>query len=154
MSKYIGKGNYVIYESTVYPGCVENKCIPILEKKKNVIKQRFFCGYSPERINPGDKKNTLTNIKKIVSGSNSKALEFIYKLYKKIIRAGVHKVSNLKTAEAAKIIENVQRDLNIALINELALIFNGMKIDTEEVLEAASTKWNFHRYKQPCRRSL
>ncbi len=148
VSKYIDKGNYVIYESTVYPGCVESKCIPILEKKKKLsLNKDFFCGYSPERINPGDKKNTLTNIKKIVSGSNSKALEFIYKLYKKIIRAGVHKVSNLKTAEAAKIIENVQRDLNIALINELSLIFNKMKIDTEEVLEAASTKWNFHRYK-------
>ena len=147
VSKYINKGDYIIFESTVYPGCVDNVCVPILKKKNFLLNRDFFCGYSPERINPGDKKNTLVNIKKVVAGSNKIALEFIYKLYKKIIHAGVHKVSNLRTAEAAKIIENVQRDLNIALINELALIFNKMKIDTEEVLKAASTKWNFHRYK-------
>ncbi len=148
ISKYVYKGDFVIFESTVYPGCVDNVCIPIIEKiTKLKINKDFFCGYSPERINPGDKKNTLPKIKKIVSGSNSYALNEIYNLYSTIIHAGVHKVSNLRTAEASKIIENVQRDLNIALINELALIFNKMNIDTDEVIEAASTKWNFHKYK-------
>ena len=148
VSKYVYKGDFVIFESTVYPGCVDNVCIPIIEKiTKLKINKDFFCGYSPERINPGDKKNTLPKIKKIVSGSNSYALNEIYNLYSTIIHAGVHKVSNLRTAEASKIIENVQRDLNIALINELALIFNKMNIDTDEVIEAASTKWNFHKYK-------
>ncbi len=148
VSNNLDKNDYIIFESTVYPGCVDNICIPIIEKLNQFkLNKDFYCGYSPERINPGDKKNTLPKIKKVVAGSNNIALNFIYKLYKKIIHAGVHKVSNLRTAEAAKIIENVQRDLNIALVNELSLIFNKMNIDTEEVLEAASTKWNFHRYK-------
>jgi UDP-N-acetyl-D-galactosamine dehydrogenase len=148
VSNNLNKNDYIIFESTVYPGCVDNICIPIIEKLNQFkLNKDFYCGYSPERINPGDKKNTLPKIKKVVAGSNNIALNFIYKLYKKIIHAGVHKVSNLRTAEAAKIIENVQRDLNIALVNELSLIFNKMNIDTEEVLEAASTKWNFHRYK-------
>jgi UDP-N-acetyl-D-glucosamine/UDP-N-acetyl-D-galactosamine dehydrogenase len=148
VSNNLNKKDYIIFESTVYPGCVDNICIPIIEKLNQFkLNKDFYCGYSPERINPGDKKNTLPKIKKVVAGSNNIALNFVYKLYKKIIHAGVHKVSNLRTAEAAKIIENVQRDLNIALVNELSLIFNKMNIDTEEVLEAASTKWNFHRYK-------
>ena len=138
------KGNIVIYESTVYPGATEEVCVPILEEVSNLVYNKgFFCGYSPERINPGDKVNTLINIKKITSGSNAKAAKFVESLYKKIIKAGVFPASSIAVAEAAKVIENTQRDVNIALINELALIFNKLNIDTNEVLEAAGTKWNF-----------
>jgi UDP-N-acetyl-D-glucosamine/UDP-N-acetyl-D-galactosamine dehydrogenase len=141
-------GNIVIYESTVYPGATEEVCVPILENKsKFKYNKDFFCGYSPERINPGDKINTLTNIKKITSGSNPKASKFVEALYSKIIKAGVFPASSIAVAESAKVIENTQRDVNIALINELALIFNRLNIDTSEVLEAAGTKWNFLPFK-------
>ena len=141
-------GNIVIYESTVYPGATEEVCVPILEEVSSLkFNENFYCGYSPERINPGDKINTLTNIKKITSGSNKSASKFVKKLYQKIISAGVFPASSIKVAEAAKVIENTQRDVNIALINELALIFNKLKIDTNEVLEAAGTKWNFLPFK-------
>lgn len=138
------QGDIVVYESTVYPGATEEVCVPILErfsgKKFNVD---FFCGYSPERINPGDKVNTLTKIKKITSGSTSEVAEIVDQLYKSIITAGTHKATSMKVAEAAKVIENTQRDLNIALINELSVIFERLGIDTLEVLEAAGSKWNF-----------
>tara|TARA_B100000401_G_scaffold163489_1_gene109214 strand:+ start:4634 stop:5902 length:1269 start_codon:yes stop_codon:yes gene_type:complete len=138
------KGDIVIYESTVYPGTTEEVCVPELEKNSGLIFNKdFYCGYSPERINPGDKEHTITNIKKITSGSNPNIANEIDELYKEIIVAGTHKVSSIKIAEAAKVIENTQRDINIALINELALIFNKLDIDTESVLEAAGTKWNF-----------
>ncbi len=138
------KGDIVIYESTVYPGTTEEVCVPELEKNSGLIFNKdFYCGYSPERINPGDKEHTITNIKKITSGSNPNIAKEIDELYKEIIVAGTHKVSSIKIAEAAKVIENTQRDINIALINELALIFNKLDIDTESVLEAAGTKWNF-----------
>ena len=138
------KGDIVIYESTVYPGTTEEVCVPELEKNSGLIFNKdFYCGYSPERINPGDKEHTITNIKKITSGSNPNIANEIDELYKEIIVAGTHKVSSIKIAEAAKVIENTQRDINIALINELALIFNKLDIDTESVLEAARTKWNF-----------
>jgi UDP-N-acetyl-D-glucosamine/UDP-N-acetyl-D-galactosamine dehydrogenase len=141
-------GDIVIYESTVYPGATEEVCIPILEKKSKLkYNKDFFCGYSPERINPGDKKHTLVNIKKITSGSNTKVSKFVEGLYLKIIKAGVFPASSIAVAEAAKVIENTQRDVNIALINELALIFNKLNIDTTEVLEAAGTKWNFLPFK-------
>ena len=141
-------GNIVIYESTVYPGATEEVCIPILEKKSKLkYNKDFFCGYSPERINPGDKKHTLVNIKKITSGSNAKVSKFVEGLYLKIIKAGVFPASSIAVAEAAKVIENTQRDVNIALINELALIFNKLNIDTTEVLKAAGTKWNFLPFK-------
>ena len=144
IGRIIKKGDLIIYESTVYPGCVEELCVPILEKfSKLQFNRDFFCGYSPERINPGDQKRTLTNIKKITSGSNEKISEFVDKLYLSIIKAGTHKASSIKVAEAAKIIENTQRDLNIALINELSIIFNRLDISTREVLAAAKTKWNF-----------
>jgi len=147
-SKMIGtflkKNDIVIYESTVYPGATEETCVPILEMQSGLkYNKDFFCGYSPERVNPGDKNNKLTSIKKITSGSNEKTAEFVKNLYKKIIIAGVFPASSIAVAEAAKVIENTQRDVNIALINELALIFNKMNIDTKEVLEAAQTKWNF-----------
>ena len=136
--------NIVIYESTVYPGATEEYCVPILERESNLkFNKDFFAGYSPERINPGDKKHRLPKIKKVVSGSTPKVADFVDQLYLKIITAGTHKTSSIKVAEAAKVIENTQRDLNIALINELSLIFNRMNIDTSEVLEAAGTKWNF-----------
>ena len=142
------KGNIVIYESTVFPGATEEICVPILEKISDLeYNKDFFCGYSPERINPGDKKHTLVNIKKITSGSTKEAATFIKSLYEKIIKAGVFQASSIAVAEAAKVIENTQRDVNIALINELALIFNKINIDTDEVLEAASTKWNFLPFK-------
>ena len=142
------KKNIVIFESTVYPGCTEEICVPILEKRSKLkYNYDFFCGYSPERINPGDKKHTLTSIKKVTSGSNAETADLIDRLYQKIIRAGTYKASSISVAEAAKIIENTQRDVNIALINELALIFDKLKIDTNEVLEAASTKWNFLKFK-------
>jgi UDP-N-acetyl-D-galactosamine dehydrogenase len=142
------KGDFVIYESTVYPGCTEEICVPILEKQSGLkFNLDFFCGYSPERINPGDKFHRLPTIKKITSGSTQEASEKIDDLYKKIITAGTHRASSIKVAEAAKVIENSQRDVNIAFVNELALIFERIGIDTHEVLEAASTKWNFLPFK-------
>ena len=138
------KGAIVVYESTVYPGATEEVCIPILEKHSGLKwKQDFHVGYSPERINPGDKEHTLTKILKVVSGDDAETLDKVAKLYESIITAGVHRASNIKVAEAAKVIENTQRDLNIALMNELSLIFHKIGIDTLEVLEAAGTKWNF-----------
>ena len=142
------KGDIVIYESTVYPGATEEICVPILEEQSSLsFNKDFYCGYSPERINPGDKEHRITTIKKITSGSTPEIAVLIDKLYKEIISAGTHKASSIKVAEAAKVIENTQRDVNIALINELSVIFNKLDIDTESVLEAASTKWNFMPYK-------
>jgi UDP-N-acetyl-D-galactosamine dehydrogenase len=142
------KGDIVIYESTVYPGCTEEVCVPVLEKASGLVFNRdFFCGYSPERINPGDKTHRVTNIKKVTSGSTPEIAEKVDQLYKRIIKAGTHKASSLKVAEAAKVIENSQRDVNIAFVNELALIFDRIGIDTHEVLEAAGTKWNFLGFK-------
>ena len=137
-------GDTVVYESTVYPGCTEEICVPILERVSGLrFNQDFFAGYSPERINPGDKEHRVTNILKVTSGSTPEVADFVDALYGSIISAGTHKASSIKVAEAAKVIENTQRDVNIALVNELALIFNKMDIDTLEVLEAAGTKWNF-----------
>ncbi|MGE6565654.1 Vi polysaccharide biosynthesis UDP-N-acetylglucosamine C-6 dehydrogenase TviB [Pseudomonas hunanensis] len=137
-------GDIVIYESTVYPGATEEVCVPVLERVSGLkFNHDFFAGYSPERINPGDKEHRVTNIKKVTSGSNDEIAEVVDELYKEIIVAGTHKASSIKVAEAAKVIENTQRDLNIALINELAIIFNKLDIDTESVLQAAGTKWNF-----------
>lgn len=151
-SKMIGevlkKGDIVIYESTVYPGCTEEDCVPVLEKFSGLVfNQDFYCGYSPERINPGDTVHTLTTIKKITSGSTPAISEKVDQLYRSIITAGTYKVSSIKVAEAAKSIENAQRDINISFVNELALIFDKMNIDTNEVLEAAATKWNFLPFK-------
>ncbi len=144
VSKVLKKGDVVIYESTVYPGVTEEICVPILESGTNLhLNKDFYVGYSPERINPGDKEHRLPTIKKVTSGSTPEAAEFIDQLYLKIITAGTHKTSSIKVAEAAKVIENTQRDVNIALVNELSLIFGLMNIDTLEVLEAAGTKWNF-----------
>ncbi|CNI50020.1 UDP-N-acetyl-D-mannosamine dehydrogenase [Yersinia intermedia] len=144
VGKSLKKGAVVIYESTVYPGCTEEVCVPILEKYSGMIfNTDFYCGYSPERINPGDKVNTLTKIKKITSGSTPEAAEAINILYASIITAGTYLAASIKVAEAAKVIENTQRDLNIALVNELSIIFDRLNIDTLEVLEAAGTKWNF-----------
>ena len=138
------KGDIVIYESTVYPGATEEVCVPILERQSGLIFNKdFYCGYSPERINPGDKEHRVTTIKKVTAGSTPEIATEVDELYQEIILAGTHKASNIKVAEAAKVIENTQRDVNIALINELALIFNKLDIDTESVLEAAGTKWNF-----------
>jgi UDP-N-acetyl-D-galactosamine dehydrogenase len=138
------KGDVVVYESTVYPGCTEEVCVPLLETASGLVFNRdFHCGYSPERINPGDKLHRVTNILKVTSGSTPETADFVDALYASIITAGTHKASSIKVAEAAKVIENTQRDVNIALINELALIFNKLGIDTLEVLEAAGTKWNF-----------
>ena len=138
------KGDIVIYESTVYPGATEEVCVPILEDQSGLIFNKdFYCGYSPERINPGDKEHRVTTIKKVTAGSTPEIATEVDELYKEIITAGTHKASSIKVAEAAKVIENTQRDVNIALINELALIFNKLGIDTESVLEAAGTKWNF-----------
>ena len=138
------KGDVVIYESTVYPGATEEVCVPILEKQSCLtFNKDFYCGYSPERINPGDKEHRVTTIKKVTAGSTPEIATKVDKLYQEIIVAGTHKASSIKVAEAAKVIENTQRDVNIALINELALIFNKLDIDTESVLEAAGTKWNF-----------
>jgi UDP-N-acetyl-D-galactosamine dehydrogenase len=146
--KVIKKGDIVIYESTVYPGATEEVCLPIIEKESGLVFNKdFFAGYSPERINPGDKLNTLTKIMKITSGSTEKIADFVDSLYGSIIVAGTHKASSIKVAEAAKVIENTQRDLNIAIINEFAKIFNKLDIDTEEVLKAAGTKWNFLPFK-------
>ena len=142
------KGDIVIYESTVYPGATEEICVPILEEQSSLsFNKDFYCGYSPERINPGDKEHRITTIKKITSGSTPEIAALVDKLYKEIISAGTHKASSIKVAEAAKVIENTQRDVNIALINELSVIFNKLDIDTESVLEAASTKWNFLPFK-------
>ena len=142
------RGATVVYESTVYPGATEEVCIPVLERESGLKwKEDFFVGYSPERINPGDKEHTLTKILKIVSGDTPQTLDRVAALYEKIIVPGVHRASSIKAAEAAKVIENTQRDLNIALMNELSIIFNKLGIDTSEVLEAAGTKWNFLRFK-------
>ncbi|NCI48084.1 nucleotide sugar dehydrogenase [Sediminibacterium soli] len=142
------KGDIVIYESTVYPGCTEEDCVPVLEKMSGLrFNKDFFCGYSPERINPGDKVNTLTKIKKVTSGSTSEIADIVDSLYNLIINAGTHKAPSLKVAEASKAIENAQRDLNISFVNELALIFDKMGIDTTDVIEAAGTKWNFLKFK-------
>lgn len=147
VGKVLKKGDYVIYESTVYPGCTEEDCLPILEQHSGLkIGTDFKLGYSPERIVPGDKVRTLTTILKIVSGSDEEALEEISKVYGHIIKAGIHKATTIKVAEAAKVIENTQRDINISLMNELSIIFDKMDIDTRAVLEAAGTKWNFHKY--------
>lgn len=147
IGKVIKKGDYVVFESTVYPGCTEEDCLPIIEKLSGLhVCKDFKLGYSPERINPGDKIHTLPNIIKVVSGCDSEALDTIAKVYEIVVRAGVHKASSIKVAEAAKIIENTQRDLNIALMNELSIIFDKMGINTFEVLEAAGTKWNFLKF--------
>ena len=144
IGKVLKKGDIVIYESTVYPGATEEDCVPVLEKYSNLkFNEDFFCGYSPERINPGDKEHRITSIKKVTSGSTPEIADLVDTLYKEIITAGTHKAKSIKIAEAAKVIENTQRDLNIALINELAIIFNKMDIDTQAVLEAAGSKWNF-----------
>jgi UDP-N-acetyl-D-galactosamine dehydrogenase len=150
-SKLIGsilkKNNVVVYESTVYPGCTEEVCIPVLEKfSKLKLDKDFLCGYSPERINPGDKINRLSNIIKVVSGTSIKSTNIIASMYSKIIKAGIHKTPNVKTAEASKVLENTQRSVNISLINEVSVLFNKLNIKTKEVLEAASTKWNFNYF--------
>jgi len=151
-SKMLGsvlkKGDIVIYESTVYPGCTEEECVPVLEKFSGLTYNKdFFCGYSPERINPGDKTNTLTKIKKVTSGSTTDTAIVVNELYKSIIIAGTHLAPSIKVAEASKAIENAQRDINISFVNELALIFDRIGIDTQDVLDAAGTKWNFLKYK-------
>jgi len=148
VAQALKKGDIVIYESTVYPGCTEESCIPILEKKSGLVfNTDFFCGYSPERINPGDKARTLPNIKKVTSGSTPESAQIINNLYLSIIPAGTHLAPSIKVAEAAKVIENAQRDINIAFVNELSKIFTLLGIDTSEVLEAAATKWNFLPFK-------
>lgn len=147
VGKVLKKGDYVVYESTVYPGCTEEDCVPLLEKLSGLtfIKD-FKVGFSPERINPGDKEHTLTSIKKITSGCDAESAEEIAKVYELIIKAGIHRASSIKVAEAAKIIENTQRDINIAFMNELSIIFNRLNINTFEVLDAAGTKWNFLKF--------
>lgn len=148
VGKSLKKGDIVIYESTVYPGCTEEVCVPVLEKTSGLrFNVDFFCGYSPERINPGDKQHRVTNIKKVTAGSTPDVAVKVDNLYKRIITAGTHMASSIKVAEAAKVIENSQRDLNIAFVNELALIFERVGIDTHEVLEAAGTKWNFLNFR-------
>ncbi|GAA4458939.1 Vi polysaccharide biosynthesis UDP-N-acetylglucosamine C-6 dehydrogenase TviB [Nibrella saemangeumensis] len=148
VGKLLAKGDVVIYESTVYPGCTEEECVPILERHSGLtFNTDFYCGYSPERINPGDKERTLTKILKITSGSTPEAADFINRLYGSIIEAGTYRAPSIKVAEAAKAIENAQRDVNISFVNELALIFDRMGIDTMDVLEAAGTKWNFLNFK-------
>ena len=143
ISKYIDNGDIIVFESTVYPGVTEEVCVPILERTGKKLNKDFFVGYSPERINPGDKKHTITKIKKVVSGSTPEILEILSQVYGAIIEAGVHRAESIKVAEAAKVIENTQRDINIAFINELAVIFDRLNIDTKQVLKAAATKWNF-----------
>ena len=144
VGKVLKRGDIVIYESTVFPGCTEEICVPILEKQSGLKFNRdFYAGYSPERINPGDREHRLPTIRKVTSGSTPAAAEFVDRLYGSIVKAGTHKASSIRVAEAAKVIENTQRDVNIALINELAIIFNRLGIDTQEVLEAAGSKWNF-----------
>lgn len=148
VARALKKGDYVVYESTVYPGVTEEEMVPVLEKGSSLkYNVDFFCGYSPERINPGDKEHTVTKILKITSGSTPEAADVIDELYQSIITAGTFKASSIKVAEAAKVIENAQRDINIAFVNELSKIFNLLKIDTSEVLEAAGTKWNFLKFK-------
>jgi UDP-N-acetyl-D-galactosamine dehydrogenase len=148
LGKILKKDDIVIYESTVYPGCTEDDCVPVLEKFSNLkFNKDFYCGYSPERINPGDKINTLTKIRKVTSGSTPEIAEEVDQLYASIITAGTHKAPSLKVAEASKAIENAQRDVNISFVNELALIFDRIGIDTTDVIEAAGTKWNFLKYK-------
>jgi UDP-N-acetyl-D-galactosamine dehydrogenase len=148
IGEILKKGDIVIYESTVYPGCTEEDCVPVLEQYSGLkFNIDFYCGYSPERINPGDKVNTLTKIKKVTSGSTPEVANLVDDLYSSIIVAGTHKAPSLKVAEASKAIENAQRDVNISFVNELALIFDKMGIDTNDVLEAAGTKWNFLQYK-------
>ena len=147
IGKVVKKGDYVVFESTVYPGCTEEDCLPIVEKLSGLKNLTDFkIGYSPERINPGDKVHTLANVVKVVSGCDEESLEQIAKIYELVVKAGVHRASSIKVAEAAKIIENTQRDLNIALMNELSIIFDKMNINTYEVLEAAGTKWNFLKF--------
>ena len=147
IGKVIKKGDYVVFESTVYPGCTEEDCLPVIEKLSGLKKiADFKLGYSPERINPGDKEHTLSSIIKVVSGCDAESLDVIAKVYELVVHAGVHRASSIKVAEAAKIIENTQRDLNIALMNELSIIFDKMNINTFEVLEAAGTKWNFLKF--------
>lgn len=147
VGKALKKGDYVVFESTVYPGCTEDDCIPVLERESGLkFKQDFKVGYSPERINPGDKEHTITKILKVVSGCDEESLDVIAETYKIIVEPGVHKASSIKVAEAAKIIENTQRDVNIALMNELSIIFSRLGINTYEVLEAAGTKWNFLKF--------
>lgn len=144
----IKNGDIIIYESTVYPGCTEEDCVPVLEQYSNLtFNKDFYCGYSPERINPGDKVNTLTKIRKVTSGSTPEIAEIVDRLYLSIITAGTHKAPSIKVAEASKAIENAQRDVNISFVNELALIFDRVGIDTTDVIEAAATKWNFLKYK-------
>jgi len=148
LGEILKKGDTVIYESTVYPGCTQEVCVPILEKTSSLIfNTDFYCGYSPERIVPGDKINTLTTIKKVTSGSTPEVADFVDTLYKSIITAGTFKATSIKVAEASKAIENAQRDVNISFVNELALIFDRVGIDTQDVLDAAGTKWNFLKYK-------
>jgi UDP-N-acetyl-D-galactosamine dehydrogenase len=147
VGKVLKKGDYVVYESTTYPGCTEEDCLPILEKMSGLkLGTDFKLGYSPERINPGDKKHTLRTVIKVVSGSDAEALEQVAKIYELVVDAGVHRASSIKVAEASKIVENTQRDLNIALMNELSLIFDRMGVNTYEVIEAAGTKWNFLKF--------
>jgi UDP-N-acetyl-D-galactosamine dehydrogenase len=147
VGKYMKKGSIVVYESTVYPGLTEEECVPILQQESGLKwKEDFNVGYSPERVNPGDKNHTIDKIIKVVAGDTPEITEFLAQLYGSVITAGIHKAPNIKTAEAAKVIENTQRDLNIALMNELSIIFNKMGIDTKEVLEAAGTKWNFLKF--------
>ena len=144
IGKIVNKGDLIIYESTVYPGCIEEECVPILEKFSGLeFNKDFFCGYSPERINPGDKDHTISNIKKITSGSTPEIADLVDDLYNEIVTVGTHKAPSIKVAEAAKVIENTQRDLNIALINEFSILFSKMNIDTQAVLDAAGSKWNF-----------
>ncbi|WP_144605231.1 nucleotide sugar dehydrogenase [Algoriphagus algorifonticola] len=148
IGKYLKKGDVVVYESTVYPGVTEDECVPVLESISGLkFNQDFYAGYSPERINPGDKEHTVSKILKVTSGSTPEVAEYVDQLYKQVITAGTHKASSIKVAEAAKVIENSQRDINIAFVNELSKIFNLLGIDTQEVLEAAGTKWNFLKFK-------
>ncbi len=148
VGKFIKKNNLIIYESTVYPGCTEEICVPNLEKTSKLkFNKDFFCGYSPERINPGDKKKKIQNIVKITSGSNLKTARLVDDLYKLIVKAGTYRASSIRVAEAAKVIENIQRDLNIAFVNELSMIFDRLNLKTSEVLDAAATKWNFHNFR-------
>lgn len=148
IAKFLKKGDVVIYESTVYPGVTEDECVPVLEKISGLkFNEDFFAGYSPERINPGDKEHTVSKILKVTSGSTPEIAEYVDQLYREVITAGTHKASSIKVAEAAKVIENSQRDINIAFVNELSKIFNLLGIDTQEVLEAAGTKWNFLKFR-------
>lgn len=147
LGAHIKKGDIIVYESTVYPGATEEDCVPVLERVSGLTCGRdFFVGYSPERINPGDREHTFTKITKVVSGQNAEILDIVARVYESVVTAGVHRAATIKVAEAAKVIENTQRDLNIALMNELALIFNRMDIDTRDVLAAAGTKWNFLKF--------